>query len=232
MSSPLCSTASMIVLQVIWLQYGLHADDDTNGHVDNIAAFAAPGVVLLSWTDDQRDPQYQRSLHSLRVLEDSIDAQGRQIQGRPLRGCITHHHHQLLCVDAIHVPTLRLPQKTTQNPKTPTRQQPTPVVKLPLPRPMHYTEEEACGVVAVPGTVPRSAGTRLAASYVNFYVANGGVVMPLFGVPEDDQAKAVLEAAFPGRRVVGVPTREVLLGGGNIHCITQQQPAVTPMGKY
>lgn len=165
--------------QVIWLQYGLHADDDTNGHVDNIAAFAAPGVVLLSWTDDERDPQYQRSLHCLRVLEASTDAQGRAVR----------------------------------------------VIKLPLPPPLHYTDEEARGVVPVPGTVPRSAGTRLAASYANFYIANGGVVMPLFGVPEDEQAKAVLEAAFPERRVVGVPTREVLLGGGNIHCITQQQPA-------
>lgn len=106
------------------------------------------------------------------------------------------------------------------------------VIKLPLPAPLQYTEEEACGVVAVAGTVPRSAGTRLAASYANFYLVNGGVVMPLFGVPEDAQARAVLKAAFPGRRVVGVPTREVLLGGGNIHCITQQQPATTPMGKY
>lgn len=66
---------------MIWLQYGLHADEDTNGHVDNMAAFAAPGVVLLSWTDDERDPQYQRSLHSLRLLEAATDAQGRAIRG-------------------------------------------------------------------------------------------------------------------------------------------------------
>ena len=65
----------------------------------------------------------------------------------------------------------------------------------------------------------------MAASYVNFYIANGGIVMPLFGDEEHDQAaREALERIFPDRRVVGVPTREVLLGGGNIHCITQQQP--------
>ena len=43
--------------QVLWLPKGLYADEDTNGHVDNIACFARPGVVLLSWTDDENDPQ-------------------------------------------------------------------------------------------------------------------------------------------------------------------------------
>lgn len=43
--------------QVLWLPKGLYADDDTNGHVDNMACFARPGVILLSWTDDKSDPQ-------------------------------------------------------------------------------------------------------------------------------------------------------------------------------
>jgi agmatine deiminase len=70
----------------------------------------------------------------------------------------------------------------------------------------------------------RRAGDRLAASYVNFYIANGGIVMPLFDVPQDRAAVDMLTGLFPGRRVVGIASREILLGGGNIHCITQQVP--------
>ncbi|MDR0626519.1 MAG: agmatine deiminase [Bifidobacteriaceae bacterium] len=99
------------------------------------------------------------------------------------------------------------------------------VVKLPLPKPITITEEESKGVDAVDGTLPRLEGDRLAASYVNFYIANGGLVVPAFGDPADQLAVSVLEEVFPGRTVVSVPAREILLGGGNIHCITQQQPA-------
>lgn len=75
------------------------------------------------------------------------------------------------------------------------------------------------------GRTHRQPGERLAASYVNFYIANGGIVMPAFGVPQADAAaQAVLQRAFPERQVVAVQTREIVLGGGNIHCITQQQP--------
>jgi agmatine deiminase len=68
-------------------------------------------------------------------------------------------------------------------------------------------------------------GDRLAGSYVNFYIANGGIVMPLLDARTDKAAAAKIKRLFPDRRVVGVPAREVLLGGGNIHCITQQVPA-------
>jgi agmatine deiminase len=67
-------------------------------------------------------------------------------------------------------------------------------------------------------------GDRLSASYVNFYIANGGIVFPILDDPNDTLAEAALKQAFPDRKVVGVPAREILLGGGNIHCITQQQP--------
>ena len=70
----------------------------------------------------------------------------------------------------------------------------------------------------------RRAGDRLAGSYVNFYIANRQIVMPLLDRRHDAGAAAVLKRAFTGRRVVGVPAREILLGGGNIHCITQQVP--------
>ena len=64
----------------------------------------------------------------------------------------------------------------------------------------------------------------LAGSYVNFYLANGGLVMPLLDPRTDRAAARVLKRLFPDRKVVGVPAREILLGGGNIHCITQQVP--------
>ena len=52
-------------------------DDDTDGHVDNICCFARPGVVLLSWINDESDPQYQRSIENFSILSSSVDAQGR-----------------------------------------------------------------------------------------------------------------------------------------------------------
>jgi agmatine deiminase len=70
----------------------------------------------------------------------------------------------------------------------------------------------------------RAAGARLAASYVNFYIANGAIIAPAFGVETDAAAREVLARVFPEREIVTVPAREILLGGGNIHCITQQQP--------
>jgi agmatine deiminase len=96
--------------------------------------------------------------------------------------------------------------------------------KIHQPNPILITREESEGVDAVAGTLPREEGDRLAGSYINFYIANGGIVMPIFDDPHDEPAKKALEQLFPERKVVGVPAREILLGGGNIHCITQQQP--------
>jgi agmatine deiminase len=61
-------------------------------------------------------------------------------------------------------------------------------------------------------------------SYVNFYIANGGIVMPCFGVP-GERARAVMQVAFPDREIVQVDITRLASGGGGIHCITQQQPA-------
>jgi agmatine deiminase len=99
------------------------------------------------------------------------------------------------------------------------------VHKIHQPNPVFITPEEAEGVDAVEGTLPREAGDRLAASYINFYFCNGGAVVPTFDDPHDAEALATLQRLLPDRKVVGVPAREILLGGGNIHCITQQQPA-------
>ncbi len=96
--------------------------------------------------------------------------------------------------------------------------------KIHQPGPLFLTTEEAGGVDVVEGSFPRTAGSRLAASYVNFYIANRGVIVPLFGDRYDEAALRDLRELFPEREVVGVAAREILLGGGNIHCITQQQP--------
>ena len=98
------------------------------------------------------------------------------------------------------------------------------VILLPHPGPLYITEEEAAGVDPVDGTLPRRPGDRMAASYVNHYIGTSRVVFPLLDPRHDDEARAALARAYPEREVVGVPAREILLGGGNIHCITQQVP--------
>ncbi|KAI3777493.1 hypothetical protein L1987_47293 [Smallanthus sonchifolius] len=101
------------------------------------------------------------------------------------------------------------------------------IIKLHIPGPLYMTDEEAAGLDQTGDAKPRLAGTRLAATYVNFYIANGGIIAPNFGDPKwDEEAVRVLSRAFPDREVVTIEgAREIVLGGGNIHCITQQQPA-------
>jgi len=71
----------------------------------------------------------------------------------------------------------------------------------------------------------RMTRQRLAASYVNYYLANDAVILPQFGdIEYDAKARETMEEIFPDLDVVGVYSREILLGGGNIHCITQQVP--------
>lgn len=165
------------VKQVIWLGEGV-INDETDGHIDNLACFVKPGVVALHWTDDARDPQFAVSSDALHRLRKARDARGRGIE----------------------------------------------VLKLPMPGPLEFTAAEAAGILESETSHRREAGMRLAASYVNFYIANRGIVMPLLDRKTDRLAAARLKRAFPGRQVVGVPAREILLGGGNIHCITQQVP--------
>jgi len=99
--------------------------------------------------------------------------------------------------------------------------------KIPAPGIQTITEAEYAGLRREGGgyVEERAPGRRMAASYLNFYIANGGIVMPGFDDPADAPAREAIQALFPDRRVVQLPSREILLGGGNIHCITQQQPA-------
>jgi agmatine deiminase len=165
------------VRTVIWLGRGVYLDE-TGGHIDELACFAGPGHVVLCWTEDRSDPQYEISADALMRLRRARDARGRTLT--------VHKIHQ--------------------------------------PGPIFMTAAEAAGIDVRDGTRPRRSGDRLPASYVNFYVANRAVIMPLYERRWDGAAMRTLGRLFPTRRIVGVPTREVLLGGGNIHCITQQLP--------
>lgn len=100
--------------------------------------------------------------------------------------------------------------------------------KLPIPaHPVCIEPYELEGFRFAPGEDTREAGERLAASYVNFYFTNRSVLLPQFGgrnAQSDAQALSIMQMLCPDRNVIPVPARELLLGGGNIHCLTQQIP--------
>ena len=99
------------------------------------------------------------------------------------------------------------------------------VHKLPIPKtPICVTEEDLGGYEFEDGEDTREVGERLAASYGNFYISNGGVVVPQFGDEHDKTAVEILGKVFTERKICPIPARDILLGGGNIHCITQQIP--------
>lgn len=103
------------------------------------------------------------------------------------------------------------------------------VHKLPIPKkPVCITEDELEGFVFEEGEDVREVGERLAASYVNFYISNGGVLVPQFGDENDGIAVEMLQKLFPDREVCPIYARPIIVGGGNIHCITQQIPKLCP----
>lgn len=83
------------------------------------------------------------------------------------------------------------------------------IIALPMPSPVEYD------------------GNRLPASYANFYLANGIVLVPTYNCRNDQRALAILQDLFPSRQVVGIPCTDLVWGLGAIHCVTQQQPAIT-----
>jgi agmatine deiminase len=163
--------------KVIWLAKGIDPDE-TNGHVDDVACFVKPGVVLAAITADLDDWRYELLQDNLRRLQAATDAKGRALE----------------------------------------------VHTMPMPAIMVITEDEAWGVDSAEGSIARVPGDKTAASYLNFLIVNGGVIMPVFNDPNDAVALDTLQRLFPERKVVTVPGREIVLGGGNVHCITQQQP--------
>jgi agmatine deiminase len=141
--------------RIVWLGNGLVEDDDTDGHVDNICAWIAPGKVLLQTVAEESDPNFA----FCRENAERLAAAGLEV----------------VELDA-------------------------------LPR------------------LDRD-GSPTVVPYVNFYVVNGALIVPVTGAETDDTALELLASLYPGREAVPVPGTTLALGGGGVHCITQQVPA-------
>ncbi len=169
------------IQKVLWLPRGIYGDE-TNEHVDNVCAFLSPGHVVLAWSDNPEDPQYDLSHQCLTYLENVTDAKGRNL--------------------TIH--------------------------RLPIPdHPICIQQEDLEGYEFEDGEDCRELGERLAASYVNFYFTNDAVLLPVFGgdnKASDCRAVELMTRWLPNRKIIPIPARAILTGGGNIHCITQQIP--------
>lgn len=164
--------------KVLWIADGIDPEE-TNGHIDDVACFVAPGEVACIWAEDKDNPFYEECQEAYRSLSEMTDAKGRRL--------IVH--------------------------------------KLCLPtKPTYMTQEAIDSLDYIEDSIQRSTEDPCIASYMNFLIVNGGVIVPQYDDPNDQLALDQIQTMFPGRKVVGVPTTNVVYGGGNIHCITQQQP--------
>jgi agmatine deiminase len=146
---------------VLWLGEGL-ANDHTDGHVDNLARFVAPGVVACPVAYGRGDPNAQAYDDAARRLAGMTDAAGRKLT------------------------VMRIPS---------------------------------------PGWIDGPDRKAAPASHMNFLIANGAVIVPIYAEAPGAFAVQALEHLFPGRQVIGLPSRAILSGGGSFHCISQQEPA-------
>ena len=153
--------AALGARKVLWLGEGLMGDH-TDGHVDNLARFVAPGVVVCPMGFGEDDPNLAASDAAAETLAGMTDAEGR----------------------------------------------PLTVARIPSP-----------------GLILDEDGETVAASHMNFLIANGAVIMPVYEEAASLLALDVLKALFPGREAIALPSRAILTGGGSFHCITQQEPA-------
>jgi agmatine deiminase len=148
------------ISKTLWLGQGC-VGDDTHGHVDDVARFVAPGVLVLAQESDPADENHRRSLDNVKRLAGATDA-----RGGPIR-----------------------------------------VVTLPFPRAVTMN------------------GERLPASYANFYIANGVVLVPTFNDVNDRVALNTLAGLMPAHDVVGIHAVDLVWGLGTLHCLSQQQPS-------
>ena len=146
--------------KVLWLGEGLQGDD-TDGHVDDLTRFIAPGRVVTVVSSDPADADYAALAENRRRLETMSDAAGRSLE----------------------------------------------VIELPAPDPLAGPEG------------------RLPASYANFYFANRALLVPIFGVDQDDEALSIFAEVVPDRPIVGISSQHLILGLGAVHCLTQQEPS-------
>ena len=148
------------VEKVLWLDEGL-ANDHTDGHIDNLARFIAPGRVVCQTPFGADDPNIEVLEEIALSLAAMTDARGRKLE----------------------------------------------VIRIPSP-----------------GPVLDEDGDATAASHMNFLIGNSTVVVPTYSASGEAAVEA-LAPLFPGRKVIGLPSRAILTGGGSFHCITQQEPA-------
>jgi len=149
------------VTRVLWLDDGL-INDHTDGHVDNLARFVAPGVVACPIAFGRDDPNAE-----------VYNAAARQLSG----------------------------------------------MTGPRGSPLQVTR------VASPGRITDEDGEIVPASHMNFIIANGAVIAPIYDETSGGYALDALRSLFPERAVIGLSSRALLTGGGSFHCITQQEPA-------
>ena len=172
------------VEKVIWVKEGIDPEE-TNGHIDDVATFIAPGVMVCIWTDGE-DYHFYRPCHeAYETLSNATDAKGRALT----------------------------------------------VYTLPMPAKPLYMDPASCATIDMDENAePRVADEPLIASYMNYLVTNGGVIVPQYGDENDPLAVDTLQQIYDevwGEGVykcVGVQSDQVVFGGGNIHCITQQEP--------
>jgi agmatine deiminase len=150
----------LAINHVIWLGRGIEGDD-THGHVDDLARFVAPHIVVTVVEPRAADPNHEALEDNLRRLQDARDQNGQRLS----------------------------------------------LVELPMPQPVVFD------------------GQRLPASYANFYIANGVVLVPTFNDKADRVALNTLAGLFPDREVIGIHSVDLVLGLGTLHCLSQQQPA-------
>ncbi len=146
--------------KILWIANGLEGDE-TTGHVDILATFARPGLILLDNCTDPHDPNFAVTQDAKKRLAGAVDTAGNAIE----------------------------------------------IMEIPQPAPQRWN------------------GKRMDISYINFYMPNGAIIMSAFNDPADDQARQMMQAIFPDRTIVQIPSLPLFAGGGGIHCITQQQPA-------
>lgn len=164
--------------KIIFLDKGV-VDDETSGHVDNIASFLDSQTIAIGYQDDIKDPQYQISVTNYSILD---------------------------C------------EKNTNNKKF-------KIIKMPFPKKMYMNEEDTVDLEINKSSKNRVINSPLAASYLNFYQGEKFVLLPQFDDENDKVALKILEDFYQGKKkIIPINSRDILLGGGNIHCITMQIP--------
>lgn len=147
--------------QVLWLNHGYLAGDDTDSHIDTLARFCSPDHICYVRCEDVDDEHFD----ALSAMEEEL-RQFRQRDGSPYR-----------------------------------------LTPLPWPAPLYDSE-----------------GERMPATYANFLIINGAVLMPVYDVPEDTHAVRVMARIFPDREIIPINCRPLIAQHGSLHCVTMQLP--------